>query len=45
MLQGQMKKALRFVDNGKHDITTDIIKKLKEKHPKAAELKKSPITD
>jgi len=24
---------------GKHDITTDIKKKLKDKHPKAAELK------
>jgi len=40
MLQGQVNKALRFVDNasdidGKHDITTDIKKKLKEKHPKA----------
>jgi len=47
MLQAQMKKALRFVDNandinGKHDITTDTKKKLKEKHPKAAaELKQS----
>jgi len=44
MLQGQVKKALRFVDNandidGKHHITTDIIKKQKEKHPHAAELK------
>jgi len=39
-----MKKALRFVDNA-NDITTDIIKKLKEKHPKAAELKQSAIND
>ena len=30
---------------GKHDITTDIKKKLKEKHLKAAELKHSAITD
>ena len=50
MLHGQVKKALRFVDNtndnnGKHDITTDIKKKLKEKHPKAAELKQSAIID
>jgi len=39
-----VKKAFRFVDNahdinGKHDITKDIKKKLKEKHPKRAELK------
>ena len=27
----------------KHDITTDIKKKFKEKHPKAAELKQSAI--
>ena len=50
MLQGQAKKALKFVDNandikGKHDITTDIKKKLKDKHPKAAELKQSAIID
>jgi len=50
MLQGQVKKALRFVDNandidGKDDITTDIKKKLKEKHPKAAELKPPAIID
>jgi len=36
--KGQVKKALTFVDNandidGKHDITTDIINKMKEKHP------------
>ena len=41
MLQGQVKKPLRFVDHasdidGKHDITTNIKKKLKQKHPKAA---------
>jgi len=29
----------------KHDITTDIKKKLKEKHPKAMELKQSAIID
>ena len=50
MLQGQLKKDLKIVNhacdiNGKHDITTDIKKKLKEKHPKAAELKQSAITD
>ena len=50
MLQGQVKKALRFVDNtndidGKYDMTIDIIKKLKEKHPNAAEPKQSAITD
>jgi len=50
MLQSQMKKVLRFVDDandvcGKHDITKHIIKKLKEKHPKAAELKQSALTD
>jgi len=50
MLQGQVKKALKIVNhasdiNGKHDITTDIKKKLKEKHPKAAELKQSAIID
>jgi len=50
MLQGQVKNTLRYVDNandidGKHDITTDIIKKLKEKHPKAVELKQSVIID
>jgi len=50
MLQGQVKMALRFVDHGsdidrKHDITTDITKKLKEKHPKAAKLKQSAIID
>jgi len=44
-----VKKALKIVNHasdidGKHDITTDI-KKLKEKHPKAAELKQSAITD
>jgi len=38
-----VKKALRFVDNAcdidrKTYITTDIKKKLKEKHPKATEL-------
>jgi len=47
MLQGQMKKALRFVDNandidGKHDITTDIIK-LNDKHTKAVEIKQSAM--
>jgi len=50
MLQGQVKKALTIVDHasdigGKHDIATDIKKKLKEKHPKAAELKQSAIID
>jgi len=50
MLQGQVKKALKIVNHardidGKHDITTDIKKKLKEKHPKAAELKQSAIID
>jgi len=50
MLQGQVKKAFKIVNHasgidGKHDITTDIKKKLKEKHPKAAELKQSAITD
>jgi len=44
-----VKKAL-IVDHGsdidgKHDITTDIKNKLKEKHPKAAELKQSAIID
>jgi len=43
-------KGLGFVDHarvtdGKHDITTDIKKKLKEKHPKAVELKQSAIID
>jgi len=50
MLQGQVKKALKIVNHasdidGKHDITIDIKKKLKEKHPKAAELEQSAITD
>jgi len=50
MLQGQVKKALKIVNHtndidGKHDITTDIKKKLKEKHPKAAEPKQSAIID
>jgi len=50
MLQGHVKKALKFVDNandikGNHDITTDIKKKLKDKHPKAAELEQSAIID
>ena len=50
MLKGQVKKALKFVDNandinGKHDITADIKKKLKDKHPKVAELKQSAIID
>ena len=50
MLQGQVRKALKIVNHasdidGKHDITIDIKKKLKEKHPKAAELKQSAITD
>ena len=50
MLKGQLKKALEFVDNvndinGKHDITTDIKKKLKDNHPKVAELKQSAIID
>ena len=50
MLQGQVKMALKIVNHasdidGKHDITTDIKKKLKEKHPKAAELKQSAIID
>jgi len=49
MWQGQVKKALNIVnhasDFGNHDITTDIKKKLKENHPKAAELKQSAITD
>jgi len=45
-----VKKAFRFVDNandidGKHNITTDILKKLKEKHPKVVELQQSAITD
>ena len=31
--------------NREHDITTDIKKKLKEKHPKAAELKQSAVID
>jgi len=45
MLQGQVTKALRFVDNA-NDIAgkQDVINKLKEKHPKAAELKQSAIT-
>jgi len=50
MLQGQVKKALKIVNHasdidGKHDddITTNIKKKLKEKHPKVAELKQSAI--
>jgi len=30
---------------GKHSITIDIKKKLKDKHPKAAELKQSAIID
>ena len=39
MLQGQVKKALKIVNHasdidGKHDITTHIKKKLKEKHQK-----------
>jgi len=43
-------KALRFVDHAsdidrKHGITTNIKKKLKEKHPKAVELKQSAIID
>jgi len=46
MLQGVVKKALKFLDNTNyinenHDITTDIKKKLKDKDPKAAELKQS----
>jgi len=50
MLQGQVKRTLKFVDHAshidrKHDITTDIKKKLKEKHPKTAELKQCAITD
>ena len=50
MLQGQVKKAPKIVNHasdidGKHDITKDIKKKLKEKHPKAAELKQSAIID
>jgi len=50
MLQVQVKKAFKIVNHasdidGKHDITTDIKKKLKEKHPKVAELKQSAITD
>jgi len=50
MLQGQVKKALKIVDHAsdidrKHDISTDIKKKLKEKHPKVAELKQSAIID
>ena len=50
MLQGQVKKALKIVNhandiNGKHDITIDIQKKLKEKHPNVAELKQSGIID
>ena len=32
-------------NNGKHGITTDIKKRLKEKHPKVAELKQSAIID
>ena len=48
MLQGQVKKALKIVNHandidGKHDITIDIQKKLKEKHPNVAELKQSGI--
>ena len=31
--------------NGKYEITTDIITKLKEKHPQAAKLKQSAIID
>jgi len=50
MLQGQVKKALKIMNHvsdidGKHDVNTDIIEKLKEKHPKAAELKQSDIID
>ena len=50
MLQGQVKKALKIVNHandidGKHDITIDIQKKLKEKHPNVAELKQSGIID
>jgi len=50
MLQGPLKKALKTVDHAsdidaKHDITTDIKKKLKEKYPKAPELKQSAIID
>ena len=48
MLQGQVKIALKIVNHasdidGKHDITTDNQKKLKEKHPNEAELKQSAI--
>jgi len=48
MLQGQVKKALSIVDttndiDGKYDITGDIIKKLKEQHPKAEKIKQSTI--
>jgi len=50
MLQGQVNKSLKIVNHandidGKHDITEDIKKKLKEKHLKAAELKQSAIID
>jgi len=50
MFQAQVKKALKIVNHasdiaGKHDITTDIKKKLKEKHPKVAELKQSAIIE
>ena len=50
MLQQQVKKALKIVNHasdidGIHDINTDFKKKLKEKHPKVAELKQSAITD
>jgi len=50
MLQGQVNKALKIVNHandidGKHDITEDIKKKLKENHLKAAELKQSAIID
>jgi len=50
MLQRQVRKAHKIVNHasdigGKHDITTEIKKKLKEKHPKVAELKQSAITD
>jgi len=49
MLQQQVKKDLRLLDiandiYGKHEITEDIIKKLKAKHPKTAEIKQPAIT-
>ena len=43
MMQGKMSQAMKFINNesdtkGVHEITNEIVNKLKEKHPNAQQI-------